>query len=66
MKPAHCLTALAEFLTRLRPDWNLGTVLTALNGPHLRELPWARLVSHAVSIAEDEAATPIRLADPRS
>jgi hypothetical protein len=63
MRPTHCRTALAEFLTRVRPDWNFGTVVTVLGRPEIRELPWARLVSHAIALAEDEAATPARLAD---
>jgi hypothetical protein len=63
MRPTHCLTALAEFLTRVRPDWNFGTVVTALSRPEVRDIPWAHLVNHAISMAEDEAATPARLAD---
>jgi hypothetical protein len=47
----------------MRPDWNFGTVVTALGRPEIRELPWARLVNHAIALAEDEAATPARLAD---
>src|SRR5215204_7106149 len=54
MKPTHCTTALGEFLTRLRPDWNFGTVLTALNRPEVRGTAWASLVSHAIKVAEDE------------
>ncbi len=63
MKPTHCLTSLAEFLTNVRPDWNLGAVLTALNRPEVRGIPWLRLVSHVISLAEDEAATPVRIVD---
>lgn len=63
MKPTHCVTSLAEFLTMVRPDWNFGTVLTALNRPEVRGVPWARLVSHVISLAEDESATAVRIAD---
>lgn len=66
MRPTHCRTALAEFLTQVRPDWNFGTVVTILNRPEVRDLPWALLVNHAVETAEDEAATPDQLVEMRA
>lgn len=59
----HDTDALAQFLARLRPDWNLGSVVTALNRRN-HDASWGEValasidlaINHAEATAADELA----------
>ncbi len=56
---------LAQFLARLRLDWNLGVIATELERSELSVLPWPDLVLTAVRFAADENhPDPRRLHEP--